>query len=102
MSTHEFLPWLSSATPSRAHDDSVDPDRRAFIKMLGMGGLVIAAGPMGIHRLNGAEAFFGARAESWSPAVYVSVADDGDRDDHLPPIGDGAGHPHHDANDHRR
>ena len=42
-----------------------------------MGGLVIAAGPMGIRRLTGAEAFFGGRAEAWSPVVYVAVADDG-------------------------
>src|SRR4051812_26789735 len=43
MSARDFLPWLSAPAP--------DSDRRVFIKMLGMSGLVFVAGPPGIRRL---------------------------------------------------
>ena len=52
-------------------------DRRAFLKLLGMGGLVIAAGPGGIVRLDAADGDQGAAAAPWAPHVYVRVGEDG-------------------------
>jgi isoquinoline 1-oxidoreductase subunit beta len=77
MSARDFLPWMSDATSSPSDDGPADTGRRAFIKRLGMGGLVVVAGPMGIRRFTGAEKLLAALAEPWSPAVYVSIADDG-------------------------
>jgi isoquinoline 1-oxidoreductase beta subunit len=77
MSARDFLPWMSDASPSPSDDRSVDSGRRAFIKRLGMSGLIVVAGPMGIRRFTGAETLLAALAEPWSPAVYVSIGDDG-------------------------
>jgi len=52
-------------------------DRRAFLKLLGMGGLVIAAGPGGIVRVDAADGDQGAAAAPWAPHVYVRVGEDG-------------------------
>jgi isoquinoline 1-oxidoreductase beta subunit len=68
MSTRDFLPWLSAPT------SAPDSDRRAFIKMLGVSGLVFAAGPMGLRRL---DEVFSPYAEPWPVGAYVSIADDG-------------------------
>ncbi len=58
-----------------AHD-IVNRDRRDVIKMLGLGGLVLAVGPSGVHRLEG---FAGNERDlaPWDVHVYVRVADDG-------------------------
>jgi isoquinoline 1-oxidoreductase beta subunit len=54
-----------------------DPTRRRFLQLLGTGSLVIVVGPSGIRRLGDAARGLAATAEPWSPAVYVSVAEDG-------------------------
>ena len=69
------------------------PNRRAFIKLLGVGGLVFVADQFGVRRLNAAEFPHdatdtgsgtgevnntrGVLAEPWSPLAYVSLTDDG-------------------------
>ena len=58
-------------------DAPLDPQRRSFVKLLGMGGLVIAAGPMGIRRLNAADRLLATWAEPWAPHVYVTLGEDG-------------------------
>ena len=54
-----------------------DMDRRQFMQMLGVGGLVIAAGPLGTRRLDDAESLASALAAPFSPHVYVTLNDDG-------------------------
>ncbi|MDH4043375.1 MAG: molybdopterin-dependent oxidoreductase [Gemmatimonadota bacterium] len=49
--------------------------RREFLQLLGAGSLVIVVGPEGVRRLDAAARPLAA--EPWSPAVYVSVAEDG-------------------------
>jgi isoquinoline 1-oxidoreductase subunit beta len=44
---------------------------------LGMGGLLIAAGSVGVRRLEAAEAAFAPGAEPWEPHAYVRLGDDG-------------------------
>jgi len=51
--------------------------RREFLQLLGAGSLVIVAGPNGVRRIDPAAGGLPAAAEGWSPAVYVSVAEDG-------------------------
>ncbi|MFI5309828.1 MAG: molybdopterin cofactor-binding domain-containing protein [Gemmatimonadales bacterium] len=58
-------------------DAPADPARRRFVELLGMGALVIAAGPGGIRRLDAAERLAATLAEPWSPVAYVVVHDDG-------------------------
>ena len=91
MSANEFLPWVRRAAVSSARDgmpapiaatnestDSpADLQRRTFIQLLGIGGLVIAFGPGGARRLDAAEPLPGTAANQWSPHVYVRVGDDG-------------------------
>ena len=63
------------------NDDRVnapaDPERRRFVQLLGMGGLVIAAGPGGVRRLDDVERLAATWAEPWSPVAYVTLNDDG-------------------------
>ncbi|HUQ80131.1 MAG TPA: molybdopterin cofactor-binding domain-containing protein [Gemmatimonadaceae bacterium] len=54
-----------------------DIDRRQFVQMLGVGGLVIAAGPLGTRRLDDAESLASALAEPFSPHVYVTLQENG-------------------------
>jgi isoquinoline 1-oxidoreductase beta subunit len=91
MSANEFLPWVRRAvapqtsaenpTPLDAIPASTDGpqglQRRAFLQLLGMGGLVIAFGPGGVRRLDAAEPGTGNAADPWTPHVYVRIADDG-------------------------
>ncbi|MFO0093075.1 MAG: molybdopterin cofactor-binding domain-containing protein, partial [Gemmatimonadaceae bacterium] len=73
--TNDFLPWARRAAAGAvdANVESVqDLPRRAFLKLAGLGALVIAAGPGGARRLEAAEA-----ASAWAPHVYVAVATDG-------------------------
>ncbi len=92
MSARDFLPWLAADPSAMAdgvlheathmvpeHDDTVNAGRRDLVKMLGMGGLLIAAGPLGVRRLEAADRLFGIRgaAESWEPHAYVRIAEDG-------------------------
>ncbi len=69
MSANEFLPWVRRAVAPQAPAEqpasldatleSVDRphelQRRTFLQLLGMGGLVIAFGPGGVRRLDAAE-----------------------------------------------
>jgi len=91
MSANEFLPWVRRAAapsaragmPARvvATDENADTphdlQRRTFIQLLGIGGLVIAFGPGGARRLDAAAPLPGTAANQWSPHVYVRVDDDG-------------------------
>lgn len=52
-------------------------DRRSFLKLLGVGGLVLVAGPTGITRLDAAQRALATWAEPWSPVAYVVLQDDG-------------------------
>ena len=54
-------------------------DRRRFVHLLGVGGLVIAAGPSGIRRLDGADALAASLEDPFSPHAYVKLHDDGTR-----------------------
>ena len=54
-----------------------DPTRRQFVQLLGIGGIVIAAGPGGVRRLDDAERLLATWAEPWSPVAYVTMQDDG-------------------------
>ena len=100
MSGRDFLPWLaasSAADPALgdasdsvagaslelSHSASgesgatVNTHRRDFMKLLGLGGLVIAAGPFGARRLEAADRSLAPGAEPWDPHAYVRVAEDG-------------------------
>ena len=57
--------------------DAVDLERRRLLQLLGTGGLVIAAGPLGIRRLDAAESLAASLAEPFSPNAYVTLHDDG-------------------------
>jgi isoquinoline 1-oxidoreductase subunit beta len=88
MSANEFLPWVRRAVAPQAAteqpaaidaapegvDRPLELQRRTFLQLLGMGGLVIAFGPGGVRRLDAAEPLV---TDPWSPHVYVRVADDG-------------------------
>ena len=74
MSVHDYLTWVLD---SGAQATGIDPQRRGLLKLIGLGGLVIAGGPAGICRLEGAELTPTAPTGPWSPHVYVRVADDG-------------------------
>lgn len=52
-------------------------ERRRFVQLLGMGGVVIAAGPFGVRRLSDIESALPPNAEPFSPHVYVTLNDDG-------------------------
>ena len=67
---------MASDAPS-ASPPSADMQRRRFVQLLGMGGLVVAAGPLGIRRLNDAESLLATLAEPFSPHAYVTLNDDG-------------------------
>ena len=62
---------------SDLHNAPTDPQRRRFVQLLGMGGLVIAAGPGGIRRLDDVERLTATWAEPWSPVAYVTLHEDG-------------------------
>lgn len=91
MSANEFLPWVRRAAAPGAQagmpapvaatdagaDCPQDLQRRTFIQLLSLGGLVIAFGPGGARRLDAAEPLPGTAANPWSPHVYVHVDDAG-------------------------
>ena len=67
-----------SARDFRLESDApLEPQRRTFVKWLGMGGLMVAAGPFGLRRLDDAGHALAAWAEPWLPHVYVRVGEDG-------------------------
>ena len=90
MSANEFLPWVRRAAPEAQpelpppHGTTQEPadspralQRRSFVQLLGVGGLVIAFGPGGARRLDAAERLLAGAADPWSPHVYLRIADDG-------------------------
>ncbi len=88
MSARESLPWRRTGGGPAPADAAVerdavpagaapaDPDRRTFVKWFGMGGLLLAAGPLGLHRLDD-DPIAGAWAEPWLPHAYIRVGEDG-------------------------
>lgn len=56
---------------------ATETSRRHFLKLLGVGGLVLVAGPGGVTRLDAAGRRLLTWAEPWSPVAYVSLQDDG-------------------------
>jgi len=86
MSADEFLPWVRRAAEAAPREEPTTAphadapgalERRTFVQLLGVGGLVIAFGPGGVRRLDAAERVLGANVEPWSPHVYIRIADDG-------------------------
>lgn len=97
MSARDYLPWMSATeeapageprettsaeTTSRVAPDerpAVDANRRDLVKLLGVGGLLFAAGPFGIRRLEAAERVRGGAvaADPWEAHAYIRLADDG-------------------------
>ena len=75
MNDMRHTPEAGNADP--ASNAPADPQRRRFVQLLGVSGLVIAVGPAGIRRLNAAERLATTLAEPWSPVAYVTVRDDG-------------------------
>lgn len=79
MSARDSLPWLRAA--DGAHEpQAIDAGRRDLLKLLGMGGLVFAAGPLGVRRLDAAERLAAGpngAAEPWEAHAYIRIADDG-------------------------
>jgi isoquinoline 1-oxidoreductase beta subunit len=57
-------------------DTPADPERRRFLHLVGLGGLVIALDPGGIRRLEAVE-LPAAGVEPWSPLAYVALHPDG-------------------------
>ena len=54
-----------------------DMHRRRFVELLGVGGLVLAAGPSGIRRVGDAELWGSSLADPFVPHAYVSLHADG-------------------------
>ncbi|MCC6242116.1 MAG: xanthine dehydrogenase family protein molybdopterin-binding subunit [Gemmatimonadaceae bacterium] len=83
MKSRTSLPWLATSThtddapeaPSGVAQ-STETSRRDFVKLLGFGGLVLAAGAGGVRRLDAASGLLPA-AEPWEPHAYIRIADDG-------------------------
>lgn len=84
MSAQQRLPWLTSPAepPEPVNVTSTSPGvlethRRDFMKLLGMGGLLVAASTLGVRRLEAADGLFAPNAEPWEPHAYVRLGDDG-------------------------
>ncbi len=81
MSGRDFLPWLGDTAPTpETVAGSAAPQnarRRDFMKLLGVGGLVLVAGPFGVRRLDAADRLFQPNAEPWEPHAYVRLGEDG-------------------------
>ncbi|MEI6739443.1 MAG: molybdopterin cofactor-binding domain-containing protein [Gemmatimonadaceae bacterium] len=89
MSTPRRLPWLSSSQPAATTAPMADhpaaetetgaplTHRRELLKLLGAGGLLIAASALGVRRLAAQDTAFDALVEPWAPHVFVRLGDDG-------------------------
>ncbi len=92
MSAPTRLPWISTAqattdldsamgqqqaTSDRAESPAGLTHRRDVLKLLGAGGLLIAASTLGVRRLAAEGAPADAFADPWEPHVYVRVGEDG-------------------------
>ena len=84
MSSTQRLPWMTAPTaPAEPADapattaGSLDTHRRDFVKLLGMGGLLVAASTLGVRRLEATDAPFAPNAEPFEPHAFVRLGDDG-------------------------
>ena len=94
MSAHNALPWMSAhlahngLPPAELTTDAVvttgltssaivETHRRDFVKLLGMGGLLVVASTFGVRRLEAADQKFTPNAEPWEPHAYVRIGEDG-------------------------
>ncbi len=81
MSAQQRLPWMSAPIEpvdvTTTSAGALDTHRRAFMKLLGLGGLLVAASTLGVRRLEAADAPFAPNAEPWEPHAYVRLGDDG-------------------------
>ena len=115
MSANEFLPWVRraaapvhgrDAAPVAATDETPIPRMTcSAATSCSCSGSAAWSSPSDPAACAGSTLPSRCRrtaAEPWSPVVYVRSSDGRHRHDHLPPLGDGPGHPHHDADDHRR
>jgi isoquinoline 1-oxidoreductase subunit beta len=79
MSAPNHLPWMRAEGGAEQGCD-IDDTRRGLLKLLGLGGLVFAAGPFGIRRLEAAVpggVVPDGSAEPWEAHAYIRIADDG-------------------------
>lgn len=75
MSARTRLPWLGAAVPETGFN-SADDARRDFLKLLGLGGLVLSASALGVRRLD-AQVFGGmVPAEPWETQAYIRIGED--------------------------
>ncbi|MFO0228604.1 molybdopterin cofactor-binding domain-containing protein, partial [Gemmatimonas sp.] len=91
MSARRSLPWLAlppvnpgdaGPLPEGRGDGTRHPQRRDFLKLLGTGGLLVAASAVGVRRLEASSGGFTVdhaddRAEPWEPHAYVRLDEDG-------------------------
>lgn len=75
MSARTRLPWLGALAPDAA-PVGADDSRRGFLKLLGLGGLVLSASAVGVRRLD-AQSFGGlVPAEPWETQAYIRIGED--------------------------
>ena len=81
MSAKQRVPWMTTPTEpvhvATTETGVLDAHRRDFMKLLGMGGLLVVASTFGARRLESADALFAPNAEPWEPHAYVRLGDDG-------------------------
>ena len=84
MSARQRLPWMGAQAdapdvhaPESTPMGMLESHRRDFMKLLGMGGLLIAASTLGVRRLEATGSLFAPNAEPWEPHAYVRLGDDG-------------------------
>lgn len=75
MSAPTRLPWSVRETTDAA-PIAIGDSRRAFVKLLGLGGLVIVASSLGARRLEAMAADGVAPAEPWEPHGYIRIGED--------------------------
>jgi isoquinoline 1-oxidoreductase beta subunit len=74
VSARTRLPWLG--VTGAAREGTADDSRRDFLKVLGLGGLVLSASALGVRRLD-AQAFRGVvPAEPWETQAYIRIGED--------------------------
>ena len=80
MSPRTRLPWLGAGQGAPAAEglsaSPADAARRDFLKLRGLGGLVLSAGALGVRRLE-AQALAGlGAAEPWDAHAYIRIGED--------------------------
>ncbi len=81
MSAKQRLPWMSAHTEPTQLDapasGALETPRRDFVKLMGLGGLLVVASTLGVRRLDAADSPMAPNAEPWEPHAYVRLGDDG-------------------------